>query len=88
MNRSMTRFMNILASVALATALAPIAANATTLTPLDYVRIATHQAMSGPLPEVQHIATNSDAASAHGLAGQTVVQSGPVNQQYPESVGG
>jgi hypothetical protein len=39
----MTRFMNILASVALATALLPIAANATTLTP-HQVQIAAHQA--------------------------------------------
>ena len=60
----MTRFMNIiLASAALATALTPIAANATTMTPLNHVQIEAHKAISGPLPEVQHVAANSDAAA-------------------------
>ncbi len=35
----MTRFTNILAAVALATAFLPIAANATTMTPLHQVQI-------------------------------------------------
>jgi hypothetical protein len=82
MNRSMTRFMNLLASASLAAALAPVAANAATMTPLDYVRIATHEAISGPMPEVQHIATTTQGT------GQTVVLSGGVNQLYPDSVGG
>lgn len=85
MNRSMTRFKNILASVALAGALTPIAANATTMTPLDYVRIAAHKAMSGPLPEIQNIAVDANTATVHD---QTIVQSGPTNQMYPDSVGG
>lgn len=78
----MPRFMNILAAVALAAALTPVAANATSMTPLDYVRIAAHHAVSGPLPEVQRI------AAVQGMTGQTVVQSGPANQLYPDSVGG
>jgi hypothetical protein len=80
MNRSMTRFKNILAAAALAAALTPIAANATTMTPLDYVRVAAHKAMSGPLPEIQNIAVD-----AHD---QILVQSGATNQMYPDSVGG
>jgi hypothetical protein len=40
----MTRFTNILAAVALATAFLPIAANATTTTPLHQVQIVAHQA--------------------------------------------
>ena len=80
----MTRFMNIvLASAALATALTPIAANATIMTPLHHVQIEAHRAISGPLPEVQHVATHSDAAK-----GQTIVQSGPANQMYPDPLGG
>jgi len=85
MNRSMTSFRNILAAAALAAALAPIAANATTMTPLDYVRVAAHKAMSGPLPEIQNIAVNANAATVHN---QTLVQSGATNQLYPDSVGG
>ena len=85
----MTRFMNIiLASAALATALAPIAANATTRTPLNQVQIAAHKAVTGPLPEVQNVAANFDTAAAQGLIGQTIVQSGPTNQMYPASFGG
>jgi hypothetical protein len=85
----MTRFMNIiLASAALATALAPIAANATTMTPLNQVQIAVHKAVTGPLPEVQHVAANYEAAAAQGLIGQTIVQSGPTNQMYPDPLGG
>jgi hypothetical protein len=60
----MTHFMNILASVALATALLPIAANATTMTPPHQMQIIAHQ------------------------ASQVVVQSGPANQRYPDSLGG
>ena len=81
MNRFTTRFMNLLASAALVAALAPVAANAATMTSLDYVRIAAHEAISGPMPEVQHIATTQGT-------GQTVVLSGGVNQLYPDSVGG
>ena len=55
----MTRFTNILAAVALATALLPIAANATTMTPLHQVQIVTHKALSGPIPEVQRVAARS-----------------------------
>jgi hypothetical protein len=85
----MTRFMNIiLASAALATALAPIAANATTMAPLNHVQIAAHKAITGPLLEVQHVAANFDAAAAQGLIDQTIVQSGPTNQMYPDSLGG
>ena len=85
----MTRFMNIiLASAGLAMALAPIAANATSVTPLHHVQIAAHKAVTGPLPEVQHVAANFDAAATQGLMGQTIVQSGPANQMYPDSLGG
>jgi poly(3-hydroxybutyrate) depolymerase len=82
MNKSMPRLMNIFAAVALATSLAPIAANAAARTPLDYVRIAAHSAMSGPQPEVQHVAVS------YGQTGQSIVQSGTVNQRYPDSAGG
>jgi hypothetical protein len=60
----MTPFMNILASAALATALLPIAANATTMTPPHQMQIVSHQ------------------------ASQVIVQSGPANQRYPDSLGG
>ncbi len=40
----MTGFMNILAAVALATTLLPIAANATTMTPPHQMQIVGHQA--------------------------------------------
>jgi hypothetical protein len=46
----MTRFTNILAVVALATTSLPIAANATTITPLHQVQIVAHKALSGPMP--------------------------------------
>jgi hypothetical protein len=87
MNRS-TCFKNLLASVALAAALMPIAANATTMTPLDYVRIAAHKAMSGPLPELQNNVVDANAATVHKVRDQVIVQSGATNQLYPESVGG
>ena len=67
----MTRFMNILASVALATALTPIAANATIVT------------LSSPLPKIHTIAAQCDAVVSHGMRGQTIVQSGWMNQLYP-----
>jgi hypothetical protein len=73
----------MLASAALATALTPLAANATIMTPLDHVQIEAHKAIHGPLPDVQHVATHSDAAK-----GQTIVQSGPADQMYPDSLGG
>ena len=75
----MTRFTNILAAVALATALLPIAANATTTTPLHQVQIVAHKALSGPMPEVQRVAA---------MHGQVIVQSGATNQRYPDSFGG
>lgn len=75
----MTRFMSILASVALATTLTPIAANATTKTSLDYARTAAYEAISGPLPEVQHVVT-CHAATAQRATNQTVVTSGWGNQ--------
>ena len=91
----MTRFMTILASFALTAALTPIAAHAMTVTPLNYVQIAAHRAISGPLPQVQHISANSDAATAQELMwqsvvqnGQNIVQSGPANQKYPDAFGG
>jgi hypothetical protein len=84
----MTRFMTILASLALTAAFTPIAANATIVTPLAYVQIAAHQAIAGPLPEVQHVSANSTAATASGPMGQGIVQSGSANQKYPDSFGG
>ena len=66
----------MLASVALATALTPIAANATTLTSLDHVQIDAHRAMSGPGPEVQHIAAGAKSATTQGLTDQVIVRSG------------
>ncbi len=80
----MIRFTKMLAAAALMSGLAPIAANAAIATPLDHLQVAAHKAMSGPLPEVQHVS----AYAAHKLAGQTIVRSGAVAQRYPESVGG
>jgi hypothetical protein len=82
----MTRFMNILTSVALAAALTPIAANATTMTPLNRVQIEAHKAVSGPLPIVQRI--NYDALQAQAPQDQTIVHSGTNAQMFPDSVGG
>jgi hypothetical protein len=82
----MTRFMNILTSVALAGALTPVAANATIMTPLDHVQVETHKAISGPVPVVQRI--DYDASQALAPQGQTIVHSGTNAQMYPESVGG
>jgi hypothetical protein len=83
----MTRFMNVLASFALATALTPIAANATTMPSWD-VGIAAHEAISAPLPEVQHVVA-CNAAVARQTANNVVVTSGGWrNQRYPESFGG
>ena len=78
----MTRFMSIFASLSLAAAFMPMAANATIATPLSQVQIVTHKAISGPLPEVQHV------AATYGLMGQTIVQSGAADQRYAESSGG
>jgi hypothetical protein len=75
----MTRFTNILAAVALATALLPIAANATTMTPLHQVQIVAHKALSGPMPEIQRVAA---------MQGQVIVHSGATNQRYQDSFGG
>jgi hypothetical protein len=75
----MTRFMKVLASVALTVTLAPLAANAMTAPPLTQMQSQSHEAVSNPL-------RGTHLAAAH--AGQTVVQSGPRNQKYPESVGG
>jgi hypothetical protein len=83
----MTRFMNLLASVALATALTPIAANATTLTSLDYARSVAHMYISGPLPEVQHVVA-CNAAPAQTTNDAIVTSGGWRNQRYPESFGG
>jgi hypothetical protein len=80
----MTRFMNSLAAVALATALMPIAANAMTVTPRDQVQTHAHQAISAPQRQVQRVAGNADAT----LKGQTIVQSGATGQLYPLSFGG
>jgi hypothetical protein len=74
----MTRFTNILAAVALATAFLPIAANATTMAPLHQVQIVAHQTLSGPLPEVQRVA---DVAPMQGQ----VLQSGATDQVFGEN---
>jgi hypothetical protein len=70
----MTHFLNIITSVALATALMPIAANATTMPPQNHM-------------EIQHAAANAGAATQRATD-QTVVQSGSTDQRYSESVGG
>ncbi|HTJ90093.1 MAG TPA: hypothetical protein VL356_07960 [Acidocella sp.] len=75
----MTRFMKILAAAALA--VVPLAANATTVTPLDHVQTHVHKAISGPRPEVQRVANVA-------ATGQTIVQSGTPNQAYPDTLGG
>ncbi len=68
----MARFMNILASVALTTALTPIAANAATRTPLDDVH-ATAQQISLKHVDYQVTVVQSGVTS---------------NQRYPDSTGG
>jgi hypothetical protein len=68
--------MNILTSVALATALTPIAANAAVVT------------LSSPQPKIHTVAAQRDAAVSHGMGGQTIVRSGSMNQLFPESTGG
>jgi hypothetical protein len=83
----MTRFMSA-TSVALATSLTPIAANAATLTSLDYAGTVAHKAISGPLPDVQHVVA-CNAATARQTTNDTVVTSGGWgNQRYRESFGG
>jgi hypothetical protein len=82
----MTRFMNILTSVALAVSLTPVAANAAIMTPLTRVQIEAHKVVSGPVPVVQRI--NFDALQAQAPRDQTIVHSGTNAQMYPESVGG
>jgi hypothetical protein len=82
----MTRFTNILTSVALAAALTPVAANATITTPLNRVQIEARQAVYGPLPAVQRI--NLDASQAQAPQDQTIVHSGTNAQMFPDSVGG
>jgi hypothetical protein len=52
------------------------------MTPLHQVQVVVHHALSGPMPEVQHVA---DVAAMHG---QVIVQSGATNQRYPDSFGG
>ena len=84
----MTRFMNILASVAFTAALTPLAANATTMTPLDHVQIEAHKAISETLPTVQRIADNFASAPAQMLLNQTVVYSGATAQMFPVADGG
>jgi hypothetical protein len=84
----MTRFMNVLASVALVTALTPIAANATTLTSLDHARTAAHTGISSPPPDVQDVAA-CNVDSARQTTNDAVVTSGGwSNQRWPESFGG
>jgi hypothetical protein len=75
----MTRFMKLLAAAALT--VMPLAANATTATPLDHVQTHVHKAISGPRPEVQRVAHVAGT-------GQTIVQSGAPNQAHPDSLGG
>jgi hypothetical protein len=54
----MTRFLNIIASVALATALMPIAANATTMPTQNHMQI-----QAQPVSEVQLAAADAGAAT-------------------------
>ena len=82
----MTRFMNILTSVALAAALAPVAANAAIMTPLNRVQIEAHKAVSGPVPVVQRI--DYYASQAHAPQDQTIVHSGGYAPMFPVSDGG
>ena len=68
----MARYMNILASVALTTALTPVAANAATRPPLDDVHVATQQV------SLRHVDYQVTVV-------QSGVTS---NQRYPDSTGG
>jgi hypothetical protein len=84
----MTRFWNVFASIALATALAPVAANATIMAPLNHIQIEARKAVSGPLPPLQRIADTFDAAQAQTSQNQTIVHSDTNAQMFPDSVGG
>jgi hypothetical protein len=78
----MMRFTKILASLALTTVLIPLAANATTATPLNQTHQA-HKAVSSALPKVQIV-----AAAVRRDTTQDLVQTGSANQKYPDSIGG
>jgi hypothetical protein len=84
----MTRFMNVLASVALITALAPIAANATTSTSLGDARPAAHTEIFGSLPDVQHVVACNVAPDRQTTNDTVVTSGGWRNQRWPESFGG
>ena len=83
----MTRIINILASVALAASLTPVAADATT-TSLNHIQIMANKAVSQPLPIVQYVADNCDASQAQTPLDQTIVYSGATAQMFPDSIGG
>jgi hypothetical protein len=83
----MMRFTTILASLAQLAALTPITANAQAMPSLNHAQIRVHTTISEPLPEVQCIDANFDAAIAQRPMDQTVVQS-YAKQMYPDSVGG
>jgi curli biogenesis system outer membrane secretion channel CsgG len=84
----MTRLMKMIASVAFAAALAPVAANAATTTLQDRVQSMMNSAVSEPLPVVQRIAVDFNASQAQMPLNQTIVQSGAIAQLFPGSVGG
>jgi hypothetical protein len=84
----MTRFMNVLAAVALATALTPIAANATTLTSSDYQNTTAQNASSNAVPDVQHVVACHAATAQQSTNDPIVTAGGWGNQRYPESFGG
>ena len=84
----MTRFMNTLALIAFAAALTPVAANATTMTPLNHVQVEVHKAVAGPLPMIQRIVDYFDAVPAQTLLNQTIVHSGATAQMFPVADGG
>ena len=79
----MARFLNIIASVALATSLMPLAANATTMPPQNHMQI-----QAQPVSEV-HAAANAGAATQSATRDNpTSVYGGVGVNSFPNSFGG
>jgi hypothetical protein len=79
----MTRFIRILASVALTAAWTPLAAHAMTATLLNQMQTQAHKTVSSVLPKAPFV-----VAQVQSYADPPFVQTGSSNQKYPDSVGG
>ncbi|HTJ89210.1 MAG TPA: hypothetical protein VL356_03400 [Acidocella sp.] len=79
----MTRFIRILASVALTAAGTPLAAYAMTAPLLNQMQTQPDETVSSALPKAPFV-----VAQVQSYADPPFVQSGSGNQKYPESIGG